>query len=145
MPAQSLSRRFVSLLLALVVLVASVGLPVQRRTCRLSGRSTATIGWGIAALGTLPGVAQGVKSRLAGTCYAYSLTLHQVSASMGPAAFKKLLSNEPVWLATEPPAAIEMLGRLMRRPESGGKRVNFRVPPRLGGRRLLVRLRRWIV
>jgi hypothetical protein len=39
MSRYSLFRRFVSLMLAVLVLTASVGLTVQRHTCRMSGRS----------------------------------------------------------------------------------------------------------
>lgn len=39
MTSPSLFRRFVSFLLAMLVLTASVGLSVQRQTCRMSGRS----------------------------------------------------------------------------------------------------------
>lgn len=55
-------QRLLSLTLALLVLAASLGLPVQRRTCRISGRSTARIAWGTAK----PGATLGQRpSRLA--------------------------------------------------------------------------------
>ena len=43
MPRPSLVRRFVSLMLAVLVLTTSVGLTVQRLTCRMSGRSTVAL------------------------------------------------------------------------------------------------------
>lgn len=43
MPRYSLFHRLVSLLLAVLVLTASVGLSVQRSTCRMSGRSTVDV------------------------------------------------------------------------------------------------------
>lgn len=43
MARYSLFRRLVSLLLAVLVLTASVGLTVQRLTCRMSGRSSVSL------------------------------------------------------------------------------------------------------
>ena len=43
MRPHSLFRRFVSVLLAVLVLITSVGLTVQRLTCRMSGQSTVAV------------------------------------------------------------------------------------------------------
>lgn len=146
MRAQPLSHRFVSLLLALVVLAASVGLPVQRRTCRLSGRSTARIAWAAALLGSSSTNSFDIAKHggLTSNCYGYHLELHQLSTPAPAPTFAKLLpaavllalpaASSPTWL----PRLVLITGRAFDiRPAL--------VPPRPGGRRLLVRLRCWVV
>lgn len=86
-----LFRRLFSLSLALLVLAASIGLPVQRRTCRLSGRSTARIAWDAAGPHGAKSGSRELPGALASHCYAYSLELHQLSTPAPEAGVTKLL------------------------------------------------------
>ena len=137
-----LPSRFLSLALALLVLVASIGLPVQRRTCRLSGRSTARIAWNAAAAGRSGPCSENPEPGVAAACYAYSLQLHQLSLETAAFEASKLLPAPADWLALpagssfRPPAtprlwaAAWVAGRVAGRPP----------PPRPAGRALLVRI-----
>ncbi|WP_375418216.1 hypothetical protein [uncultured Hymenobacter sp.] len=133
-----LLHRFTSLSLALLVLAASIGLPVQRRTCRLSGRSTARIAWGVAG----PSKANSGSATLAGHCYAYSLELHQLSTLAPEAGATKLLPAAPGPLALLPSA--DEFGLRASSPGALTSRaapLAFPTPPPLpGGRALLARI-----
>ena len=147
----SLSHRFLSMVLALLVLAASIGLPVQRRTCRLSGRSTAHIAWSLvnpaSALSGIGGSQQKNQHRLESSCYAYSLHLHQLSAPGYSPVATKLLPVGPVWLA--PPALarfpIPTRPNLATGAIHSGWFTSKAPPPRPGGRTLLVQVGQWLV
>ena len=136
-----LPSRFLNLALALLVLAASVGLPVQRRTCRLSGRSTARIVWHGAA-GALSTPAQTPESGLAAACYAYSLQLHQLSPETPALDDGRLLPAAADGLALPADGSF----RLPARPRFwapalvAGRVAHLPPPPRPGGRALLVRI-----
>lgn len=138
-----LPHRLLSLTLALLVLVASVGLPVQRRTCRLSGRRTVHIGWHTALNGTSPrGATKSPTTRLAGSCYAYSFQLHQLPAGSPTTTTAKLLPAGPGLLALPPVGQLRFASgprwaATIPTPRGLGEPAP---PPRLGGRRLLVRI-----
>ncbi|MFC7669234.1 hypothetical protein ACFQT0_19160 [Hymenobacter humi] len=82
-------RRFVSLLMAVLVLAASVGLTVQRQTCRMSGRSKVEIS--VLSQVTLVGC-QGLQApSLAGAddeCCDFSSHLHKVATPVHKLAAK---------------------------------------------------------
>ena len=146
-----LSHRFLSLALALLVLVASIGLPVQRRTCRVSGRSTAHIAWSLvnpaSVLRGSSSQPQQIQHRLESSCYAYSLHLHQLSAPAYASVATKLLPAPPVWLALPaaahfPTPARQNLTAVAFRSSGLTSKAP---PPRPGGRTLLVQVGQWVV
>lgn len=136
-----LPHRLLSLTLALLVLVASVGLPVQRRTCRLSGRRTVHLGW-YTLNGTARGTTKAPTARLAGSCYAYSFQLHQLPTGSPTTATAKLLPAGPGLLALLPVGQLRFASGprwAATAPTSRGPGEPA-PPPRPGGRRLLVRI-----
>lgn len=105
MPHPSLFRRFVSLLLAVLVLTASVGLTVQRYTCRMSGRSTVAVSVaGDRAAEDGCGKDATATSVVKDSCCDFSSHLHKVSTPAPELAAKVLVPTPQLlaWLA--PPA-----------------------------------------
>lgn len=97
----SLFRRLVSLLLAVLVLAASVGLTVQRQTCRLSGRSKVDVlVAGMAAAGNCGGQLAPARSFVKDNCCDVSSHLHQLTAPSQELAAKVLVPAPllAVWL-----------------------------------------------
>ena len=88
-------RRLVSLLLAVLVLTASVGLTVQRLTCRMSGRSTVSVAVAGQAIprGCLapPATARLRVAKANGHCCDVSKHLHKLSNPAQELAAKVLL------------------------------------------------------
>jgi hypothetical protein len=85
-----LTHRFFSGLLALLVLAASVGLTVQRRTCHLSGRSTAGFTFNSAADAC-------EEVYIATTCCAATLQLREACCDLAT-DFHKLSAPAPALL-----------------------------------------------
>lgn len=99
MPRYSLFRRFVGLMLAVLVLTASVGLRVQRHTCRMSGRSKVDV--------TVPGRAprrgcnnEPVKAKTVAkdNCCDTSSLLHKLSGPAHEPAAKLLAPFMVAWV-----------------------------------------------
>ena len=137
-----LSHRLTSFALALLVLAASVGLPVQRRTCRLSGRSTTRIGWGQALPGAPGRPVKGHQASLERSCYAYNFQLHQLRTDASAPDAAKLLpaapgpwalppAKQPAWGPAVPGVATLAPTRWT---------TGLAPPPRAGGRALLRRI-----
>lgn len=149
MRAYPLPHRLVSTVLALLVLAASVGLPVQQRTCRLSGRSTARITWQAPALGSsTEGLANQPQSRPGRGCYRYRLHLHQLATPAPALAVAKLLPAAPSGLAL-PPVSGGLRGAASPALATGAdltwSTTRRAPPPRPAGRVLLVRTGKWVV
>ena len=138
MARYSLLRRVVSLLLSVLVLTSSVGLTVQRLTCRMSGRSVVSVAVAVqpAPRGcTGPIFAAQVKAN--DQCCDFSSHLHKLSAPAHELAAKVLV---PVpMLAAWVPALAWREVAAMPLFETGSPRL-FAAdssPPPLGGRGLL--------
>ena len=104
MPRHSRFRRLVSLLLAVLVLTASVGLSVQRHTCRMSGRSKVAVSVpGQLALRGCTGQLAPAKPVAKDNCCDFSSHLHKLSAPAHELAAKVLLPGPllAVWPAAE--------------------------------------------
>jgi hypothetical protein len=100
----SLFRRFVSLLLAVLVLTTSVGFTVQRLTCRMSGRSTVALS--VAGRAELHGCAADMTPAtpvVKDNCCDFSKQLHKLTTPAHELAAKVLIPA-PV-LAFLPPAS----------------------------------------
>ncbi|MBD2767679.1 hypothetical protein IC235_07215 [Hymenobacter sp. BT664] len=79
MPRHSLFRRFASLLLAVLVLAAAMGINVQRQACRLSGRSQVVLALaGPAALRGCPDLKAPTKPVAKSKCCNFSSHLHKL-------------------------------------------------------------------
>lgn len=131
-------RRLVSLLLAVLVLTTSVGLTVQRLTCRMSGRSTVAVSVaGRADLRGCTGELAPTTPAAKDNCCDFSKQVHKLtlptheltSKIMVPAP---LLAVEIPALSWPKPAAVVEL-------KDGGPRwfAADSSPPPLGGRGLL--------
>ncbi|MCC3154004.1 hypothetical protein Q3A66_13425 [Hymenobacter sp. BT770] len=134
----SLCRRFVSLVLAVLVLITSVGLTVQRHTCRMSGISKVDVSvTGQAALRGCDGQLAPAKPMAKDNCCDFSSHLHKLSVPAHELAAKVLVPAPllAVWL---PAPAWAPLG-LVQLPEAPGPRwfAADSSPPPLGGRGLL--------
>lgn len=103
MKPRSLTHRIVSLWLAVLVLTASVGLTVERHTCRFSGRSRANL----ALLGPAPRGCYGAITppRLKDGCCDFSSHLHKLTAPAHAHAFEKVPVPGPLLAAWLPGAA----------------------------------------
>ncbi|MBH8559832.1 hypothetical protein [Hymenobacter negativus] len=100
MRPHSLFRRFVSVLLAVLVLITSVGLTVQRLTCRMSGRSTVAISVaGRAELRGCMGELAPATPKAADGCCDFSKHEHKLSSPAHELA-AKILVPTPALLAT---------------------------------------------
>ena len=142
-----LAHRLLSLFLAVLVLTASVGLTVQQHTCRLSGRSKASV----ALLN--PAAMRGCGGRLATTpprikdnCCDFSSHLHKLNAPAHELTMAKVLlpAMPALWLplqswptVPQAPAATAVTGMRWYAADSS--------PPPLGGRGLLVRSGKLVV
>jgi len=137
----SFLRRFVSLLLAALVLTASVGLTVQRQTCRMSGRSLVAVSvasaparW--AGCGGRP-VAAGPLVKKG--CCDFQSHLHKLSAPAHDAAAGNVLLPAPLPAAWLLPVANFRAARFSPRALKTGLWWLARAPaPPLGGREFLV-------
>lgn len=146
--SRSLPQRFLSIVLALLVLAASVGLPVQRRTCRMSGRSTVRIAWGLPTQGQSDTPQKRLSHLLDRGCYSYSLHLHQLSAPAHTAEATKLLPAAPVWSALPATATTLFLASEVGFAAQSASRpwaTATTRPARPAGRALLVRIGCWLV
>lgn len=99
------SHRLFSLLLALLVLAASVGLTVLRHTCRESGHTTADIIFTAPKHGCPPPkpTANSHSSQIKGACCDFSAHLHKLEVPSPELTWAKLLPSPllaPVWLPT---------------------------------------------
>jgi hypothetical protein len=106
MPWPSLFRRFISLVLAVLVLTASVGVSVQRHTCRMSGRSQVALS---VAGPTVPGGCIGLQAPARpvakDNCCDVSSHLHKLSTPahelvakvVVPAPLLAVLAPTPTW------------------------------------------------
>ncbi len=102
MRAHSFLRRLVGLLLAVLVLTASVGLTVQRHTCRISGRSRVEIAVpGQLAFRGYTGQLAPARPIAQDNCCDFSSHLHQLSAPALELVAKVLLPV-PVFVAWQP-------------------------------------------
>jgi hypothetical protein len=114
MQRHSLFRRFVSLLLAVLVLTTSVGFTVQRLTCRMSGRSTVALS--MVGRADLQGCVAPAAPVAKDNCCDFSKQLHKLSAPVHeltakvlvPVPMQAFLLPTMAWpkpvLATLPPA-----------------------------------------
>jgi hypothetical protein len=102
-------HRFLSALLALLVLATSVGLTAERHRCRISGRSTVALS--LPGLATHPDEADAAlgkpgrpcgKRRASGCCDV-SHSQHKLNAQSAAAGFAKWLPDAPHFL---PPALL---------------------------------------
>lgn len=138
MPRYSLFRRLVSLLLAVLVLTTSVGLTVQRLTCRMSGRSTVALS--VAGRVDLQGCTADMtpaKPTAKDNCCDFSKQLHKLSTPAHELAAKvlvplpgpALLPTLPAW--PQPALVVLPIGSAPRWFAADSS------PPPLGGRGLL--------
>jgi hypothetical protein len=138
MPRYSLIRRFVSLMLATLVLTTSVGLTVQRNTCRMSGRSQVQLSVpGQATLGGCAGERGAARPVAKDGCCDLSSHLHKLSTPVHELAAKTVVPT-PL-LAACMPAAVWELAPVA--PASVAATQcwfgAYSSPPPLGGRGLL--------
>jgi hypothetical protein len=138
MPRSSLFRRLVSLLLAVLVLTTSVGLTVQRLTCRMSGRSTVALSVaGRADLQSCSADMEPAKPTAKNNCCDFSKQLHKLTAPAHELAAKVLLPLPgPALLPALPAWPQPALAAL---PADSAPRwfAADSSPPPLGGRGLL--------
>lgn len=137
---RSVTHRFFSGLLALLVLAASVGLTVQRRTCHLSGRSTAAFAF--SAADTCEPATTGTAcctatAQFRAACCDLATDFHKLSAPAPAALGGKFLFPPPFisWLPTTvwPPfLAAPLLAQAAVRWHASDAS-----PPPRAGRRLL--------
>ena len=144
MPRHSPLLRLASLLLAVLVLTASVGFRVQRRTCRMSGRSQVAVsmtglGARVAGCGEQPG--PGPAGTVAkGRCCDHRSHLHQLEASTHGSVSDQTLPPWPLlgvgqtlafWLGAELPDSGDAWA-------AGPRWLAADASPPLAGRKLLV-------
>ena len=103
----SFSHRLLSLLLAGLVLTASVGLTVGRHSCRVSGQSWThlTLPGLSAADGCAPALEVSALPELSDDCCDVAARLHKLSSPSPKPALAKVLVPAPLLLAL-PPAAL---------------------------------------
>ena len=137
MRPHSLSRRLVSLLLAVLVLITSVGLTVQRLTCRMSRQSTVAVS--VAGRAELRGCLGALAPpKAADNCCDFSKQEHKLSSpaheltAKAPVPVPMLLAILPPlsWPASEAP----VISRALAGPRWFAADAS---PPPLGGRALL--------
>lgn len=131
-------RRLVSLLLAVLVLITSVGLTVQRLTCRMSGTSTVAVSvTGHTELRGCMGELALATPKAADGCCDFSKHEHKLSSPVHELA-AKVLVPVPLLLATaapsEPLAPVATTALALAAPRWFA--VDASPPPR-GGRALL--------
>jgi hypothetical protein len=131
-------RRLVSLLLALLVLITSVGLTVQRLTCRMSGRSTVALSVaGRADLRGCTGELAPTTPAAKDNCCDFSKQVHKLTLPTHEQASKILVP--PSLLAVEMPGLSWPKRAAVAEPKDGGPRwfAADSSPPPLSGRELL--------
>lgn len=138
MRPHSLSRRLFSLLLAVLVLTSSVGLTVQRHTCRISGRSKVEVSVpGQLALRGCDGQLAPVAPVAKDNCCDFSKQVHKLSAPAHELA-AKVLVHAPLLAMLVPaitwPVAIAVVAPKAQEPRWFAADSS---PPPLGGRGLL--------
>lgn len=141
MPRHSPFRRLVSFVLAVLVLTASVGLTVQRQTCRMSGRSQVAVA--VPSQGARPGCAgQRLPARptVQDDCCDFSSHLHQLSAPAHEQELAAHVLGPAPLLAGWLPAAVWPAGPRLVVLAASGQRwfAADSSPPPWGGRGLLV-------
>ena len=138
MPPYSLFRRFLSLMLAVLVLTASVGLTVQRQICRMSGRSRVEVSLpGRVALRSCEGALASTTSFAKDDCCDFSSHLHKLSAPVHELAAKVPVPAPA--LAFWAPIAVWLGAASVEERAVSGPRwmaADSSPPPR-GGRKLL--------
>ena len=137
MRPHSLSRRFVSLLLAVLVLITSVGLTVQRLTCRMSGQSTVAVS--VAGGTELRGcMGELATSKVQDGCCDFSKHQHKLSSPVHELA-AKILMPAPSMSAIVPPLSWPAPTAAVGLPATDGPRwfAADASPPPPGGRTLL--------
>ncbi|MBF9222440.1 hypothetical protein [Hymenobacter ruricola] len=132
-------RRCFCLLLAVLVLITSVGLTVQRLTCRMSGRSTVAVSVaGPADLRGCTGEAAPATPTAKDNCCDFSKQLHKLSAPAHELA-AKILVPAPL-LAV--PVPVSTWAAPVERPSLRASAPRWFAadasPPPKGGRGLLV-------
>ncbi|MGI4885106.1 MAG: hypothetical protein ACRYFR_09125 [Janthinobacterium lividum] len=137
MQPRPLAHRIVSLWLAALVLTASVGLTVERHTCRFSGRSRA----GLALLGPAPRGCYGATAplRIKDNCCDFSSHLHKLTAPAHAHAFEQVPVPGPLLAAGLPALAWPSSPVFGASGSTAGPRwfaADASPPPR-GGRALL--------
>ena len=132
-------RRLVSVLLAVLVLITSVGLTVQRLTCRMSGQRTVAVSVaGHTELRGCMGELAPATPKAADGCCDFSKQEHKLSSPAHELA-AKVLVPVPTMLAVVPPLAWPTPAAAAAWPAAGGPRwfaADASPPPR-GGRALL--------
>ncbi|MDO7845819.1 hypothetical protein Q5H92_05580 [Hymenobacter sp. M29] len=105
MPCHSVFRRFVSLLLAVLVLTTSVGFTVQRLTCRMSGRITVALS--VAGRADLRGCTDEMTPATPvakDNCCDFSKQLHKLSTPSHELAVKVLVLGPMLALLPSTPS-----------------------------------------
>ena len=139
MHPHSLSRRLVSVLLAVLVLITSVGLTVQRLTCRMSGQSTVAVSVaGRADLRGCMGELAPATPKASDGCCDFSKHEHKLSSPAHELA-AKILVPVPTLLVALPLLGWPVTPADEASPASAGPRwfAADASPPPLGGRALL--------
>jgi hypothetical protein len=132
-------RCFVSLLLAVLVLITSVGLTVQRLTCRMSGQSTVAVSvGGRAELRGCMGKLAPATPKAADGCCDFSKQEHKLNSAAHELA-AKVLVPVPTMVAVVPPLAWPTFTTSAVSLAATGPRwfAADASPPSLGGRALL--------
>ena len=138
MRPHSLFRRLVSALLAVLVLVASVGFTVQRLTCRMSGRSTVAVSVaGQADLRGCTGALAPATPAAKDNCCDFSKQLHKLSVPTHELA-AKILVPLPLLAVAAPGLSWRAAPATPTLPASGPRWFAAdSSPPPLSGRGLL--------
>ncbi|MDB5268785.1 MAG: hypothetical protein JWP58_1825 [Hymenobacter sp.] len=139
MRPHSLSRRLVSVLLAVLVLITSVGLTVQRLTCRMSGQSTVAVSVaGRTELRGCLGELAPATPKAADGCCDFSKHEHKLNSPVHELA-AKILVPVPAMSIIVPPlswpaSSVAAVSRAATGPRWFAADAS---PPPLGGRALL--------
>jgi hypothetical protein len=139
MAPHSLFRRFVSLLLAVLVLTATVGLTVQRHTCRISGRTKVSVAVPGQAAAAGCNMLAPLRPVVKDNCCDFSSHVHKLSAPAHELA-GKVLVPVPALTAWVPEALCWPVRAAGELPEAAAPRwfaADSSPPPR-SGRALLV-------
>ncbi|MBF9140525.1 hypothetical protein [Hymenobacter properus] len=138
MPRYTLFRRLVSLLLAVLVLTTSVGLTVQRLTCRMSGRSTVALT--VAGRADLQGCTADMtpaKPTAKDNCCDFSKQLHKLTTPAHELTAKVLLPLPGPALLPTAPAWPALVSAALPPASTPRWFAADSSPPPLGGRGLL--------
>ncbi|GAB3845104.1 hypothetical protein GCM10028822_03100 [Hymenobacter terrigena] len=139
MRSHSLFRRLVSVLLAVLVLITSVGLTVQRLTCRMSGQSTVAVSVaGRAELRGCMGELAPAKPQAKDGCCDFSKQEHKLSSPAHELAAKILVPVPPMLVAVPAQSWPVALNTAVSLAAAGPRWFAADAsPPPLGGRTLL--------